>query len=251
MTSTPLLSDDEVDESAPPAIAPGDPAWLTFEKDVKDFLASKDPNAKVTHNVKRSGKSGRLRQIDTLVIGELCGEAVEFGVEAKRYSKKVGIGVVDAFIGKCLDTGVQKGILYSHLGFDAGAHARAEIADHPKIHLRMLPESTTSAPTTAELEELLAELEPWDVVLPQFLGVHACPGEECYGEFYATQDWDGGVCDQCGFPVGMCQECERATRLDDDEQNCENCDSGAFVVEREKDSGQVMDIHWMLGLPDH
>ena len=37
----PEVSDDEADASAPLLIAPGEPAWLTFEKDVSNFLASR------------------------------------------------------------------------------------------------------------------------------------------------------------------------------------------------------------------
>ncbi|CAM3245298.1 restriction endonuclease [Nocardioides dubius] len=251
MLPGPEVSDDEVDASAPPTIAPGEPAWLTFEKDVSNFLASLDPGATVIHNKKRHGKSGRLRQMDALITGDVCGSAVEIAVEAKHYSKKVGIGVVDAFVGKCVDVEVDKGILYSHLGFDDGAVARAAAAVHPKIELREVPEPASVTLSDSEIAILLADLEPWDVVTPKFLGVRACPGDECWGDFVATEDWDGGICDQCGLPVGVCQECDGSTRLESDEQICDHCDSGAFMVDREHGSQVLTDIHWMSGLWDH
>lgn len=241
---------DESDVDSPLPVVPGDAEWLTYEKDVAKSLASMDPNAKVTHNLKRKGISGRKRQLDALIVGEVCGTTIEIAVEAKKYSKTlgIGIGVVDAFVGKCIDVGVNQGILYSHMGFGAGAKARAASATHPKIELRELPKAPTTVLTGAEIDLLLAELEPWEAVMPKFLGVEPCPGAECYGEFVAVEDWDGGICDQCGFPVGMCQECGSATRLDSDERVCDNCDAGAFDVEREHGSGVVTHIHWMTGL---
>lgn len=244
------MSDDEVDDGPLPLV-PGDAEWLIYEKDVADSLASMDPKAEVTHDVKRIGSSGRLRQLDALIVGEVCGATIEIAVEAKKYSQSVGIGVVDAFVGKCIDIAVNQGILYSHKGFGAGAKARAASAIHPKIELRELPEAAATTLSGAEVELLLAELEPWGSVMPKFLGVETCPGSECYGEFVAVEDWDGGICDQCGLPVGMCQECGSATRLESDEQVCDNCDAGAFDVGRDHGSGMVTDIHWMAGLWDH
>lgn len=228
-------SDDEADPSAPRPLATTDPEWLTFEMDVKDLLASKDPNASVEHNVKRRGKSGRNRQLDALITGELCGLRVEIGVEAKRYKGKVGIGVVDAFVGKCLDTGVDNGVLYSHNGFDAGAVARAEIADHPKIALRVLED---------HLEDVLP---PWSDFVEEFLGVEDCPVGECYGEVWVRGElgWSGGVCDSCGTAAGYCKDCEGMSSLLDDMQPCDNCDSGAFEVDRDRDTQEVTDVQWV------
>ena len=42
-------------------------------------------------------------------------------VECKRYSKKLGIGKVDEFVGKLLDTGGDMGILYAFSGVTPGA----------------------------------------------------------------------------------------------------------------------------------
>lgn len=105
--------------------------------------------------------------------------------------------------------------------------------------------------SSQEVQRLLAKLEPWAAVMPKFLGMEACPGADCHGELVALEDWDGGICDQCGVPVGMCQECGRLTRLESDEELCGNCDAGAFVVEREHGSGVPTRIHWMMGLWDH
>lgn len=251
VVAAPDVSDDESDEDAPSTIGPGDKAWLTYEKDVTDSLASLDPGATVTHNVKRKGSSGRSRQMDALIEGQLCGSTIEIAVEAKHYAKKVGIGVVDAFVGKCLDVEVDRGILYSHKGFDVGAEARAAAAKHPKIELRELPEPTADAPSDAEIAELLAELEPWDTVMPKFFDVRSCPIEDCWGEFVANEDWDGGICSSCGQPIGVCQECDASTFLESGSQLCDWCDAGAFMVEREHGSGQVTNIHWLAGIPDH
>lgn len=249
MTETPdeELHDDTEDEEQPESISPGDPEWLTFEKDVKELLASKDPSATVEHNHKREGKSGRIRQIDALVTGTVCDEVIEIGVEAKRYGKKVGIGVIDAFVGKCLDTGVDRGVLYSHKGFGKGAIARANAADHPKIMLRTLPDETSADP------DLRVELVPWRDILPDFLEFKPCPGDECYGEVMVRSDfsWDGGLCDQCGMPSGECRQCGEFQRLELDDQHCYSCDFGGFEVGRERDTGDVNDIQWVFIGWDH
>lgn len=233
-------SDDEKDPSSLEALDRTDPEWLTFEKDVKELLACKDPNAKVEHNVKRQGKSGRKRQIDTLVTGAICGVIVEIGVEAKRYNKTVGIIVVDAFVGKCLDTGVDKGVLYSYKGFDAGALARAKVADHPKIALRELPEAADAG----DIEEVLP---PWSDFVDEFLGVEGCPVKDCWGEIRVRGDlgWSGGVCDSCWTPSGFCKACESLTALEDDEHACDQCDAGVFDVTRDRDTHAVTDIQWV------
>ena len=232
------VSDDEADPTAPPPLSPADPEWLTFEKDVRDVLATRDPAAKVEHNVKRVGKSGRLRQIDTLVTGQVGGEKIEIGVEAKRYKGKVGIGVVDALVGKCLDTSVDKGVLYSRNGFDKGAIARAEVADHPKIVLRELPEL----------------LPAWSEIVDDFLGVESCPVNECYGQVWVRDDlgWSGGICDHCGTPCGYCEECGGMSALLDDDQACDNCDMGSFEVTRTDDCQNLTEIQWVSMLArDH
>lgn len=240
-------SDDEKDPTASEPLAPTDPEWLTFEKDVKELLASKDPNAQVEHNVKRDGKSGRKRQIDTLVTGAICGEPIEIGVEAKRYKGKVGIIVVDAFVGKCLDTGVDKGVLYSYKGFDAGAVARAEVADHPKIVLRELPEPGGA-------EDIEDVLPPWSEFLDEFLGVEDCPVDECWGEVWVRGDlgWSGGVCDSCGTPSGFCKACASLTALPHDDDACDHCDAGSFDVFRDRDTQEVTEIQWVsMAVRDH
>lgn len=241
------LSDDEADPSAPQPNAPSDPEWLTFEKDVREALASKDPNATVGHDVKRVGKSGRERQIDTLVTGRICGEIVEIGVEATRYQRKVGIGVVDAFVGKCLDTGVDKGVLYSHMGFDGGAHARASVADHPKILLREL----TSSVEGDGAEDLNP---PWSDFVDEFLEVEPCPADDCWGEVWIRGDlgWSGGVCDSCGTACGYCRACGGVSALVSDQQVCDNCDEGEFEVRRDYESQQVDDVRWeSMAVYDH
>jgi len=244
------MSDDESERDGPPPLAPQDAEWLIYEKDVVRSLASIDPTAEVAHNVKRKGASGRTRQLDAFIVGRVCGTQIEIAVEAKRYSKTVGIGVIDAFVGKCIDVGVNQGIMYSHQGFGGGAKARAASSANPKIELRELPQVLGTTLSDPELDLLLAELKPWDSVMPKFLGVKLCPGNECYGEFIAFDNWDGGICDHCGTPVGVCQDCGGATRLEWSEQECDHCEA-VFELERDPGSEVVTRIHWLKGLLDH
>jgi hypothetical protein len=52
--------------------------------------------------------------------------------ECKRYTtRKVGIGAVDASMGKCINMQIGHGVLYAFGGFDAGAEARARASTNP------------------------------------------------------------------------------------------------------------------------
>lgn len=235
----PETPEDEVEDDSAEVITADDPAWLTYEKDVTSVLISKDDNATVKHNQKVTGKSGRPRQLDALIKGTICGEEIVIAVEAKKYNKPVGIGVVDAFVGKCLDTGADKGVLYSEKGFGKGAIARAAAADHPKIRLRVLPDPDA-------VEDVELQMPPWEDLLPDFLDLGECPGEGCWGDIRINTEhgWDGGVCDQCAIPAGLCRSCESVSQLLNDEQKCDWCDHGTFEVEREYNSQEVTFIRW-------
>lgn len=84
-----------------------------------------DPEASVTHNLKRKGMGGRDQQLDAFIVGQVCGATMKIAVEAMKHSKTVGIGVVDAFVGKCIDVGVSQGILYSPTRDSMSAPRRA------------------------------------------------------------------------------------------------------------------------------
>jgi hypothetical protein len=111
-----------------------DPLWQVYEREVKTLLASMDDNATVVHNESIIGRlSGKSRQVDVLAVGMVVGQKISIAVECKRYHRSIGIGVVDQFVGKLLDLGVERGVLYSYLGFTGPAVSRAFGAVNPSV----------------------------------------------------------------------------------------------------------------------
>ncbi|MEV6395583.1 restriction endonuclease [Streptomyces sp. NPDC051907] len=119
---------------------PADAAfWLAYEKRVAKLVKALDANATITHNEKQIGAlSGVPRQIDALAVGSVAGQKMNVVIEAKCYGRRVSIGTVDEFIGKLIDLGAERGILYAAGGFTDGAVKRAERALNPRVALEHL-----------------------------------------------------------------------------------------------------------------
>jgi hypothetical protein len=77
--------------------------------------------------------SGATRQLDALVRGQVVGQDIAIAVEAKRYKRPVSIGTIDEFVGKLLDVGCDRGVLYAAGGFSEAALSRASNARNPGI----------------------------------------------------------------------------------------------------------------------
>jgi len=205
-------------------ISPGDPAWKNFEKDVTDFVTALDESALVEHDVKRPGVfSGRKRQIDVLVTGSVGDSKIEVAIECKRNAtKRLGIKVVDEFVGKILDVGADRGVLCAFGGFDRGAEARAKGATHPKIELRDLSHWDL--------------LRPWADIADEFMRAD-CPNTHCWGEIswgdYSDEygkPVQAGHCESCGSLIGECSVCGEKTSLEFDEMQCDGCEAQWSVV---------------------
>jgi hypothetical protein len=98
------------------------------------MLKALDPGAKVVHDEHIAGRlSGAQRQIDVLATGKVVGLEVTVAVECKRHRRPASIEVVDQFIGKILDVGADRGILYSYSGFSNNAVSRAIGSSNPSI----------------------------------------------------------------------------------------------------------------------
>lgn len=108
--------------------------WERYEKSVAQLLAGLDERAKVKHDQSVDGRlSGTKRQIDVLAVGRIVDVEVVVAVECKRLKRPADIGVVDSFIGKLLDVGADRGVLYSFSGFTSAAAARAMGAQNPAV----------------------------------------------------------------------------------------------------------------------
>ncbi|MGW3322498.1 restriction endonuclease [Streptomyces virginiae] len=119
---------------------PADAAfWLAYEMQVAALVQALDANASITHDKLQVGAlSGVARQIDALAVGSIAGQTLSVVFEAKCYGRRVSIGTVDEFIGKLLDLGAERGILYAAGGFTEGAVRRAERALNPRVGLEHL-----------------------------------------------------------------------------------------------------------------
>lgn len=108
--------------------------WQRYELSVREMLKALDPDAKVIHDEHVTGRlSGAQRQVDVLVTGKLVGLDITVAVECKRHRRPSTIEVVDQFIGKVLDLGADRGILYSYSGFTSNAVSRAIGSSSPSI----------------------------------------------------------------------------------------------------------------------
>lgn len=106
------------------------PLWQRYEMSVHEMLAALDPNAEVIHNTRVDGRfSQTKRQIDIWAVGRIVGLEVSVAVECKRRRRVVDVETVDAFVGKLIDIGADRGLIYSYSGFTNAAVARA--ISHP------------------------------------------------------------------------------------------------------------------------
>ncbi|WP_328688605.1 restriction endonuclease [Streptomyces caniferus] len=111
-----------------------DPLWQRYELSVREMLKALDPDAEVTHNKHVTGRlSNAPRQLDVWVTGKVVGLEVTVAVECKRHGRPASIEVVDQFIGKVLDIGADRGVLYSYSGFSSNAVSRALGSSNPSI----------------------------------------------------------------------------------------------------------------------
>ncbi|MES4908429.1 MULTISPECIES: restriction endonuclease [unclassified Streptomyces] len=110
------------------------PLWQRYELSVHEMLKALDPGATVVHNEHVNGRlSGAKRQIDVLATGKVVGLEIKVAVECKRLRRPANIEVVDQFIGKVLDIGADRGVLYSYSGFSDNAVSRAKGSSNPSI----------------------------------------------------------------------------------------------------------------------
>ncbi len=113
-----------------------DPLWARYEASVAQLLAALDPGARITHNKAVLGRISQVaRQVDVWAEGQVVGLQVSVAVECKHHQRPMDISVVDGFVGKLLDIGADRGILYSYSGFTDGATARAIGSAAPKVML--------------------------------------------------------------------------------------------------------------------
>jgi hypothetical protein len=147
-----------------------DPLWRVYEQAVTSLLAGLDSNADVAHNATVLGRlSGESRQVDVLARGTVIGLEISVAVECKRYNRTIGIGIVDQFVGKLLDLGAERGVLYAYSGFTEAAVHRAFGSSSPSV--------------------LLVALESPDVAAAPYDATSAGPVDPMYVDELGTQEY--------------------------------------------------------------
>ena len=230
MANIQLTPDDETEAVA---LTPTDPLYTAFEKAVAETLEQLDPKAEVQHNVFVEGTvSGTRRQIDVLVIGEIVGQKVTIAIECKRYKKKLGIDVVDQFVGRLVDFGVDLGVLYSVNGVTPAAAARAANSKLPRITLMELNESDLSVPDVLQLLS----------ISPKF---GDCSNSNCATGDVSWREWpqtggtiiEAGQCTSCGGWSVRCSDpiCAEKNEVFTDSFDCYSCGlSYQFIYDRDR-----------------
>lgn len=88
-------------------------------------LCSDYDNAKTKKNVTIKGKTDINRQIDVLIEATYGAFDIKIIVEAKNYSRKVDIDIVESLRTKLIDVGGSLGVIVCPLGFTEGAKQSA------------------------------------------------------------------------------------------------------------------------------
>lgn len=110
------------------------PLWRRFELSVVEMLSVMDRRSEILHDQKVMGRLSQCkRQIDVVARGTVIGIEMLVVVECKRHKRAIDIGVMDGFIGKLLDLGADRGVIYSYGGFTSAAVARAQAAYNPAV----------------------------------------------------------------------------------------------------------------------
>lgn len=84
--------------------------WQLFEQQVARLLDELGGNAEIEHDAHIQGRlSKRERQVDVLIRSTVVDHEVVLVCECKRYTKRIGIGMVDEMVGKCSTSGPAPG----------------------------------------------------------------------------------------------------------------------------------------------
>jgi hypothetical protein len=100
--------------------------WKAFEELIAMIQRQTAPTAKVRHNHKIRGRTGRLRQLDVTLSTRVGLHEVLIAIECKRHKRAVSIEKVEALASKLRDVDASPGVMISPTGFDAGARAVAQ-----------------------------------------------------------------------------------------------------------------------------
>jgi hypothetical protein len=113
-------------------------SWKLYEHKVLERFRELYPSSEVKYNTSIKGiKSGRSRQIDTLIVNKVGKTEVKTVIDSKCFSKKISITTVESFIGFLSDIGANRGIMVTKIGYSKTAKSRAE-NENSEIELKIL-----------------------------------------------------------------------------------------------------------------
>lgn len=191
-------------------------SWKKYEDQIFLKLHREFPNSEILKNQKIQGiYSKRIRQIDILIKGEICGKNIFGIIDCKNFSRKLDIKIIESFIGLLEDINANIGIIITNKGYTKGAKSRI---------------SNYSRDIRLDVVEF-KKLEYYHLYMCDF-----CANEE--GLNKGSIHWDvpeslandvtdviiyKGECSYCGEQYIMCKVCGEIIHIDVtiDEAECE------------------------------
>jgi hypothetical protein len=113
--------------------------WRNYEHYIYYTFKDKYPNCDIEFDKKIKGViSGRSRQIDLYIKGQVAGETLAIIIDCKYFDKKIDIKIVESFLGFVKDVKGNKGILITNRGFTKSAYSRAINDQNADIKLEIV-----------------------------------------------------------------------------------------------------------------
>ncbi|WP_411681891.1 restriction endonuclease [Clostridium thailandense] len=99
--------------------------WKEFELFIQKMY-QEDSDLIVEHDVTLVGKSGSKRQIDVLITQKTKFHIYNTLVECKRWKQKIDRSIVDILFASIEDLNASKGVIFTTVGYEAGAEKYAK-----------------------------------------------------------------------------------------------------------------------------
>lgn len=201
--------------------------WEVYESQIFEKLRRDFPNAEIKKNQKIIGKySERSRQIDVLVKSESIGRNLIIVIDCKKFSKRIDVKTVEAFIGFAEDVGAHIGVMITNVGYTKSAEKRAN-NHHRDIQLDIVEFdkfedydfSFDSCYKCKDDDDFPRGIIQWNR-----------PSTPVFDEVITLVDT--GSCSYCGEFYIKCQGCGDILSFDDEDQIECSCES-KFVIESE------------------
>jgi len=187
-------------------------AWRVYERAMFNelYYEFRPPRFVVKPDVREIiGKhSQEKRQIDVAVFDTRNMSHPLLAVESKRYSRKLNVKDVEAFVGMLADIGAQRGILVCPLGFSEGARRMAHAFD--------IVTRTLSLENAERLNwrEVTRTVFPWDEAFHPTMGdaYHAFASSEQIWEWIDAlqelpfEEWEAMVFSYQQIDQGKCEK---------------------------------------------